>query len=494
MTYRLLAAMTTSLLFAGCAQIADVEPTEVPSVETPAAHSAEAPVPPIASGEMVIKFQIGDQDPRDWTITPELSPDTLVFECPQGETIPVRFETDLETRTIPMTIEQDSLQFDIIVNQDVVALTELKCIEEIVRYEGDFSADRADAGNYASDIGPVLDTYFSAEGPGAILGIVEGDTVLFETAIGRDSIEDQTDRQVTEAFDIASVSKEFTAIAIMQLQERGLLSFEDKLSQYFDDLPNGDQITLHHMLTHTHGLSQIRTGEGYDDTIPREIDVALDHIRAQGAKFEPGDRYDYGNTSYYLLAMIAEQVSGLDREAYVRKHMFEPAGMMQSSFIWDDPASLRRVGAYNEVDGEQTPRTFENHLPNAVGAGGIVSTLEDMHRWQRAVSNGTLISPDMFALAVAPKTLNDGSQIERGYGFFYGELDGELIIYNTGDFFTHTRHFYMPARDLSIILNTNGTPEYDGGQSSIVWLQIVGKVLNLQTVEIFGDEIDLNDL
>ena len=242
-----------------------------------------------------------------------------------------------------------------------------------------------------------------------------------------------TRRQVSEAFDIASVSKEFTAISILQLVEQGKLSLEDPLSTFFADLPNGDQITLHHMLTHTHGLSQIRTGEGFDDTVPRDLDVALGHIRSQGAKFAPGERYDYGNTSYYLLAMIAERVSGIDRETYVTENLFGPAGMTESTFIADDPDSKRRVGAYNELDGAHVPRTFDNYLPNAVGQGDIVSTFRDMRRWQRAVSDGTLISPEMFALAVAPKQLNDGSQIERGYGFFYGEVDGELIIYNTGD-------------------------------------------------------------
>ena len=480
---RIAFSMASVMLLAACGNSAsDPAVEQSPKIE------------PIASGEMVIKFQIDEQDPRDWTITPELSPDTLIFECPPGETIPVTFETDIETRTIPMTLEQDSLQFDIIVNEDIVALTELKCIEEIIRYTGDFSADRPNAGDFERDIGPILETYFDANGPGAIVSIVEGDRVLLETAIGRDSIEAQTDRQVIEAFDIASVSKEFTAISILQLAERGELSLDDPLSTYFDDLPNGDQITLHHMLTHTHGLSQIRTADGFDDTVPRDLDVALGHIRNQGAKFAPGERYDYGNTSYYLLAMIAERVSGTDRNTYVTEHLFGPAGMTESSFIDEDPESQRRVGAFNEVDGTHVPRTFDNYLPNVVGQGDIVSTLDDLHRWQRAVSNGTLISPEMFALAAAPKVLNDGSQIERGYGFFYGNVDGELIIYNTGDFFTHTRHFYMPSRDLSIILNTNGTPQYDGGQSSIVWLQIVGKVLNRQTVNIFGDDIDLNDL
>ncbi len=475
----------SSLCLASCTQVGDVE--------QPAESAHQAEILPIKSSEMVIKFQIGEADARDWTITPALSPDTLVLECPEDKTVPVTFTTDVETRTIPMTLAQDSVQFDVIVNDDIVALTELKCIEEIARYTGDYSADRATAGDHAADLAPLLETYFQSDGPGAIVSIVEGDQPPFATAIGLDDIAGGTDRRVDEAFDIASVSKEFTSVSIMQLAEQGALSIEDPVSKYFGDLPNGDDITLHHLLTHTHGLPQIRAAEDYDDMIPRTLETSLGHIRAQGAQFAPGEQYAYGNTSYYLLAIIAEQVSGIDRATYIRERLFEPAGMTESSLITEDPDSERRVRAYNELDGVHEPRQFDFDLSGAFGAGEIVSTLGDLRRWQRAVSNGTLISADMFAQAVAPKTLNDGSPIDRGYGFLISDLDGELIIYNTGDFFTHTRHFYMPSRDLTIILNTNGTPQYDGGQSSVVWAQIVGKVLNRQIVPLFGEEVDLND-
>lgn len=489
MSHILKLSVLSLLVLAACGQT-EQDKVNIESAQPPA-HAAIAP---IKSNEMVVTYKIGDNPPRDWTIVPELSPDTMILECAVGETVPVTFTTDIETRTIPMRIEQDSIMFDIVVNDDIVALTELKCIDEIIRYKGDYSADRATAGDYAADISPVLQTYFNADAPGSILSITEGDEVLYEIAIGLDKLEETTERRVDEAFDIASVSKEFTAISILQLAEQGLLTIGDPISKYFDDLPNGDEITLHHLLTHTHGLPQIRNAEDYDDSVRRELDVALDHIRAQDILFAPGERYSYGNTAYYLLAVIAEQVSGLDRKAYVQQNLFAPAGMTESSFIADDPKSLRRVKAYNEAEGEFVLRTFEYFFGNEAGAGDIISTINDIRRWQRAVSDGTLISAETFALATAPKVLNDGTEIARGYGFFRGQLNGEIVIYNSGDFFTHTRHFYMPSRDLSIILNLNGTPQYDGGQSSIVWMQIVGKVFNTQMVELFDNVIDLNEL
>ncbi|MEO0607403.1 MAG: serine hydrolase domain-containing protein [Pseudomonadota bacterium] len=486
---RLGITIATVILLAACENAAN-DPTDEPSPVTVAA----ATIAPIKSSEMVIQFQIRDAEPRDWTITPDLSPDTLTFECLEGETVPVTFTTDIESRTIPITIEQESLQFDIIVNDDITALTELKCIEELARYRGDFSPDRDTAGDYETDIGAVLQTYFQSDKPGIILSISEGGVPVYESAIGIADMTLQTERRLDEAFDLASVSKELTAISILQLVEQGKLSIDDPLSAYFDDLPNGDEITLHHLLTHTHGLPQIRTAEDYDDSIPRELEVALGHIRDQGARFAPGERYDYGNTSYYLLSVIAEMASGIDRKTYLREKLLAPAGMTESFLFTEDPDPARRVSAYNEIDGEMEPRDFDFSWDHIAGAGELVSTIEDLRRWQRAVSNGTLISAQTFELATAPKTLNDGTELARGYGFFRGTLDGELIIYNTGDFFTHTRHFYMPSRDISIILNTNGTPQYDGGQSSIVWLQVVGKFFDRQTVEMFDDVIDLNDL
>ena len=484
-----------SLMFAGAALLSACVVTDTDD-ETPVAtpNTDIVSLPSIQSNEMVVSFQLGDRDPADWTIVPELNPDRLAFECPDGETVPVTFTTDLETRTIPMTIEQPTVQFDIVVQDGIFALTELKCIEEIPRYTGSFSSDRPTAGDYEADLLPIFETYFSPDGPGVILSIVEGDQPPVKIAYGLNNLEEGLARTPSDMFDIASVSKEFTAVSILQLVEQGKLSLDDPISKFFDDLPNGNAVTIHHLLSHTHGLPQIRSAEDYDDSIPRNVEVSLTHIRDQGAKFSPGDAYDYGNTSYYLLAVIAERVSGVSRQDYLQTHLFEPAGMRESFIPPGTTSGSHEARGYNEQDGAWTPRNFDFHPSHAFGSGDIVSTLDDLRLWQQAVSNGTLLSPDMFALATTRKRLNDGTLIERGYSFFPSAHAGDAFLYNTGDYFTHTRHFYAPDRDLSIILNTNGTPQYDDGQSSVVWIQVIAKVLNTPMIEMFDEELDVNDL
>ncbi|MEM1035994.1 MAG: serine hydrolase domain-containing protein [Pseudomonadota bacterium] len=442
---------------------------------------------------MVLQFKIGDEEFNDWVVMPELSPDRLTLECPEKEAVEVTFKTDQETRVIPVTLDQRSVRFNILVRDEVEALTELKCIPQIARYSGDFSADRETAENFEADITPVLKTYFKPDEPGIAILISEGDNTLYVNAIGISDYDTGAPRTIDEAFEIASVSKEFTTVAILQLVEQNALRLDDPLNKFFDDLPNGERITIDHLLSHTHGLPQIRLAPDYDATIPRTLENALAHIREQGAMFEPGDQYEYGNISYYLLGVIAEQASGMDRETYVRERLFAPAGMTDSYLIFNRPQGSQRVKGYNQLEDSITPRTFETHISHAFGAGDIVTTLNDLRRWQKAVSDGTLIAIETFEMASTLKTLNDGSQIERGYSFVRGEFNGMPYIYNTGDFSTHTRVFYMPSRDLSIVLNTNGTHQYDDVESSVVLLQVMGKVLNTQFLSFFGDEIDLND-
>ncbi len=460
-------------------------------IETPEVVTVGAPKVTLRSDSMIIGLQVNDGSPRDWTITPQLSPDTLVVECTADEKTHVTFTTDVETQTFSLS-DKDALLFDILVGE-LTALTEIRCTPPKQRFKGSYSPSRKNANDFSTDLAPLLNTYFDDSRPGIILLVADGDKPVFKTAVGRASMVENTPRLVDEAFDIASISKEFTAISILQLAELGKLALEDPLNLYLDNIPNGDTITLHHLLTHTHGLTQITNGDGYDMTKPLNVDAALDTLRKKPIRFAPGDQYEYGNTPYFLLSLIAEKVSGLDRKLYIRKNIFDRAGMSESSFITDVSVDDRVTG-YNETNEEITLRTFEFPDSHVTGTGDIISTLDDMLKWQRSLANGTLISPEIFSKAVAPKYLNDGTEISRGYGFFRGTLDDEVIIYNTGDLYTRTRHYYIPSRDLSVILNLNGSVKNDGALPSIVLLQIIGRVLNREELDMFDERIVLGEL
>ena len=389
---------------------------------------------------------------------------------------------------------KDTVQFNILVGGNATALTEIKCIPKRIRYHGNYATEVSNTDSLTVKLDPVLNTYFDDNRPGIILAVSKSNQPVFQTAKGIANLDGQIPRNTRESFDIASVTKEFTAIAILQLVERGILSLDSPISSYLDDIPNGENITIHHLLTHTHGLPQILGADGYDLTLPLDINVALDPLRGLQINFEPGERHQYGNTSYFLLAHIADLVSGQSRNAYFREHIFGPANMSQSSFIMETTDIGTRVLGYNEASQDITLRTFEEHDSQVTGTGDVISTLSDMLKWQRAITDGTLISSEMFELASAPKYLNDGTEISRGYGFFRGTLDGETIIYNTGDLYTRTRHFYMPGRDISVVLNMNSSVEFDGGLPSVVFLQILGKVFDRSKLDMFDETIDLNTL
>lgn len=454
--------------------------------------TANSPHATIKSGSSVVKVKINNEE-RDWRISPELSPDRLLVECSDANITKVIFTTDKQEQTFELSGD-DVIQFNIALDNSLSALTEIKCIAQRARYRGSYSANRSTVGNYSADLNPLLNTYFNEKIPGAVLSIWKNGSLEFQSSIGLANIDTEKHRSLDQPFDIASVTKEFTAVSILQLVEKGKIGLDDKVEKYIQGLPNGKNITIHHLLTHTHGLPDVMQSKDFDGVSPRDVEKTLEWLSEMEIHFQAGEMYEYGNTSYYILSVIVEQVSGQDFKSYIRRNLFQRANMTESYFITDANKQDVRVFGYNESSGDYSLRTFEFHDTQASGTGDIASTLNDMRKWQQSLSNGTVLSKEMFALAVAPKHLNNGTKIDRGYGFAHAIINGEIAIYNTGDLYTHTRHFYLIDQDLSIILNLNGSLEYDGGLASVVFLQIIGKVLNQQTLEMFDETIDVNEL
>lgn len=446
----------------------------------------------IPSSTYDIKIKI-DEMQRDWRISPNVSPDTLMVECKNDQFTNVVFITDKKKQLFQVS-GQDLIQFNILMDDGLSALTAIKCIKPRTRYKGDYSPERQNAGNYQKDLVPLLDTYFSDDRAGATLTIWKKGQLNFKYSKGLANIEASVVRNFQQLFDIASISKEFTAMSILQLVEAGKIKLEDTLEIYIKGLPNGKNITIHHLLTHTHGLPDVMQSEEFDGISHQNKEKTLNWLRNMKSQFEPGEKYEYGNTAYFVLSVIVERVSEQNLKSYIRNNLFMPAKMKDSHFLTDSNINVERVTGYNENNDISTIRKFDFHDSQASGTGDIVSTANDLIKWHRALSNGTILSKKMFEMALAPKYLNDGTKIDRGYGFAHGIFQNQNAIHNTGDLYTHTRYFYIPDQDLSIVLNMNGSIENDGGLASIVFMQIIGKVLNQQTLQMFDEVVDLNKL
>ena len=179
-------------------------------------------------------------------------------------------------------------------------------------------------------------------------------------------------------FRLGSITKQFTAMAIMQLQERGLLSVTDKLSKYIPDYPHGDEITIHHLLTHTSGIVA-KISECNDEKIkPHTIQQVIALFKNKPLDFKPGEKYSYSNAGYIVLSYIIEKASGKKYEEFLREYVFMPLGMNSSGY---DQASLiikKRASGYNN-NGDELVNASCILVSFFAGAGCLYSTIEDFY-------------------------------------------------------------------------------------------------------------------
>jgi CubicO group peptidase (beta-lactamase class C family) len=234
---------------------------------------------------------------------------------------------------------------------------------------------------------------------------------------------------VDTRFNVGSVGKTFTAVAIAQLVEEGRLSFDDPLGKHVSGLPRevADQITIGQLLTHTSGLGDVFMR--WHPTAPAQLDVSdlLARIVREPLQFEPGSRFAYSNSGYVVLGAVIEAVTGQDYYEYVRMHVFKRAGMTRTGWYTLDQVPNMAHG-YTQVD---TSRTWVAGNPS----GGGYSTVGDLLKFARAVLNNTLLSPKMTKTVLAGKvdTLRRGPAKTRyGYGFEEEFRSGVRIVGNGG--------------------------------------------------------------
>ena len=293
-----------------------------------------------------------------------------------------------------------------------------------------------------------LDSLFrklSREGQfnGTILVAARG-KILYHQSFGYADVAQQTPNAPAATFQTASISKVFTATAVLQLLEQGKLQLQDPLVKYFPEFPF-PTITLRHLLTHTSGLPDL---EVYEAQVRRQPNVVLTNratipaLRtwSRGLRFVPGTAWRYANNNYILLALLVEKVSGLPYPAYLRRHVFRPAGMTDTYVqIAGRPATDRRQVAEHllptlyavrperpeTVQFQDTLRRwqlrFESYnLAGQVGHGNVISTTRDLLRFDQALAAGRLLTPATQALATTPARLSNGTVASGGAWVDFG--------------------------------------------------------------------------
>ncbi|MCF6462001.1 serine hydrolase [Clostridium sp. Cult1] len=290
---------------------------------------------------------------------------------------------------------------------------------------------------------------------GSVLVAKDGE-VLLNKGYGFADFEQNTNNISQTKFAIGSITKQFTAIAIMQLNEKGLLSVEDKISKYFPDFPNGDSITIHNLLTHTSGLTNYTNLSEFLDIDLNNKDPmkTIELIKNLPLEFEPGKEFSYSNTNYVLLGMIVEKITDMSLEEYLQKNIFTPLNMSNTGSYYIEDNQFPDATPYTGFL-EVYPVDDELVLTQAYGAGNIYSTVEDLYRWDRALSTEQLVKKETLDKIFTEYITMPGAG-SYGYGWMIADTDMGRQIFHGGNTMGFTANIARyPEKDLFVVILTN---------------------------------------
>ena len=283
------------------------------------------------------------------------------------------------------------------------------------------------------------------DSPGCAVGLVQNGELVHQRGYGMADLENNHPLTGQSVFYIASVSKQFTAACIVLLTQQGKLALDDDIRLYMPEMPAYDApITIRHLIHHTSGLRDYldlmgMAGRDFEGPMSNADGLAL-LIRQRGLNFPPGQRHLYCNSGYKLMAEIVGRVSGLSLRQYARRHIFAPLGMERTHFDDDNsPTVADRVISYqtNDEDGF-TP--FKKAF-TIVGSGGLLTTVEDLVRWDRNFVDPQVGGPDFLEQMHTCGSLDDGTQLDYACGLTIGQYKGLPTVGHGGGMLGFSTHF-----------------------------------------------------
>lgn len=302
---------------------------------------------------------------------------------------------------------------------------------------------------------------------GAAVLVIDDGKIIFRHGYGLADAENNTPVTPQTNFRIASITKQFTATAIMLLVDEGKLSLDDTLDKFFPGFPAyGQNITIRHVLNHTSGLPD------YEDLVPEgttlqvhDRDVLKLILDTDKPLFEPGTQYKYSNTGYSLLAMIVEQVADQPFQTFVKDRIFKPCGMDHSvAYVRGLNNVTNRAFGHSKED-DQWVRSDQSVTSAVLGDGGIYSSIDDLAKWVAALHEQNLLSAEAYRQMYTPVP-TDAPAVGYGFGWRIDTYKGEKRYHHTGG----TRGFSLclqrfPDRNAAVIVLINNNVE--GGMTPV---------------------------
>jgi len=276
-----------------------------------------------------------------------------------------------------------------------------------------------------------------SDSPGCSLGVSRNGAVVYERGYGMANLELGVPITPASVFHVASVSKQFTAMSILLLAQRGQLSLDDEVRKYITEwADHGSRLTIRHLLTHTSGLRDAFLLEGLapprEDVVDRNDAIVKILARARGLNFTPGTEYQYNNGGYTLLANIVKRVSGQSLRAFADANIFNPLGMTHTHFH-DDPTMIvpnRASGYHLDAGGLQV--AIRGDPGGIVGNAGLFTTARDLLLWEQNFADVRVGEPALVAAMQTPTVLTSGDTSLYGFGLEIGEYRGLRTIGHGG--------------------------------------------------------------
>jgi CubicO group peptidase (beta-lactamase class C family) len=266
--------------------------------------------------------------------------------------------------------------------------------------------------NEAGQVDKLFDCTVKDGVPGASVVVIQNGKILYKKGYGLANIELNMPNNPETIFRLGSVTKQFTAMAILQLHEKGFLDIDDPVGKYFTGTLYGDKIKIRHLLTHTSGITE-------------SLDSPLE--------FTPGEQLSYSNSGYNLLGRIIEKISGDSYDEYLRKNIFQPLKMVNTGFEHPNINLENRATGYEVSGNGKYSDVGGTDVSGAYAAGALYSTAEDMYLWDQALYTEKLIKSETIKQAFSPAKLNDGSVAKYGFGWMLGKYHGLREIGHGGD-------------------------------------------------------------
>ena len=286
---------------------------------------------------------------------------------------------------------------------------------------------------------------------GAVL-VGRKDEILFEQAFGMADYEWQVPNSLKTRFHIASISKVFTAAAILQLEEQGRLNVSDSIARYLPDFPQGDRITLDNLLTHTSGIPDINGLPDYDTFArsPHTLEEILAKFAGVPLEFQPGSKARYSNSNYNLLAMIIEKVTGETYGDYLSKHIFAPCGLRDTGHDGNSARIIQRAASgYAPFEVAAYEKAPYVDWSNKTGNGSLYSTVGDLFRFDRALNSGKVLKA-----STRKRYYVEGE--ENRYGWYFRNRAGHRAMSAKGRSPGFTAELDdFPEDDVTIVVLSN---------------------------------------